>query len=387
MNAKISWTTWNPTVVFCSTGEVRLIPERLGQPLRWRKSRRVFVNSDLFHEALPFSQIAAVLGIVASTPRHDYQVLTKRASRMVEFFQWLAERAAGANERYRHGEDYQIGFRARQALRDQGHAEHTEPPPPTEMVRGLYDIAEPILKPHLSKRLPVHHWSYWPLKNLSLGVSVEDQATADERIPLLLQTPAAVRFISYEPLGPLKLDADEATGLHALGCGNEPNCDCGTPRLNWVVAGGKSGPNARPSHSDWFRQIRDQCQAAGVPFHFKGWGEWAPVGSMPKSTACVVAPDGRWAKYPVGAENSELLSRGVSMYRVGKLAAGRLLDGKLWDQFPDDRSLLCWQDAKGCAPSLTGLSPEAAIRKIRGHVDPFTMDMERDVPDGDGVER
>ena len=146
----------------------------------------------------------------------------------------------------------------------------------------------------------------WPLwfRNIWLGVSVEDQKTADERIPLLLQTPAAVRWASYEPaLGPIDFGRWIGT-MRCLGCQYRgfsdgdvcPDCGCSRdyeygpiefesglcekdkmPLLNWIVAGGESGPKARPSHPDWFRSVRDQCQTAGVPFLFKQWGEWGPM--------------------------------------------------------------------------------------------------------------
>jgi protein gp37 len=197
------------------TGEVRLVNKHLADPLRWRKPRRVFVNSmsDLFHEKLGGEDIARVFAIMAQAQQHTFQVLTKRPSKMQE----VVTDHAFRNE---------IGS-----------------------LVGTYIV------------------STWPLPNVWLGVSVEDQATADERIPLLLDTPAAVRFVSYEPaLGPVKL---------CRGCPGCPN-DCGwMPHTNggihWVIAGSESGPSARPAEIDWFRSIRDQCAAAGIPFFFKQW--------------------------------------------------------------------------------------------------------------------
>jgi protein gp37 len=105
--------------------------------------------------------------------------------------------------------------------------------------------------------------------NVWLGVSVEDQATADERIPLLLQTPAAKRFVNYEPaLGPLDLDSESANELHVLGCGDD-HCTCGDRGIDWLIMGCESGPGARPMDIEWARSARDQCQAAGVPFFLK----------------------------------------------------------------------------------------------------------------------
>jgi len=148
------------------------------------------------------------------------------------------------------------------------------------------------------------------------GATVEDQQRADERIPYLLRVPARVRFLSVEPaLGPVKVGpAIAATG--------HPDTDY-DPAINWVIVGGESGPHARPSHPDWFRSLRDQCQSAGVPFFFKQWGEWAPI-------AQTTTPDnGR--PNSVGAEVGER----VEAVRVGKHTAGRLLDGRTWDEMPD----------------------------------------------------
>jgi len=123
----------------------------------------------------------------------------------------------------------------------------------------------------------------WPLPNVWLGTSIENQAAADERIPLLLQTPAAARFVSCEPLlGAVDLtellaQLDEPTAINAL---TGKWCDCCGPyddnKLDWVIVGGESGPGARPMHPDWARGLRDQCQEIGIPFHFKQWGAWWP---------------------------------------------------------------------------------------------------------------
>jgi protein gp37 len=137
------------------------------------------------------------------------------------------------------------------------------------------------------------------LDNIQLGTSIEDQKRADERIPALLSIPARIRFLSVEPLlGPVKLLGYLLSGAHKWKHG-----------IHWVIVGGESGPNARPMHPQWARDIRDQCQAAGVPFFFKQWGEWAPI-------------------YGDVDHNS------WPMKRVGKKAAGRLLDGQEWSQFP-----------------------------------------------------
>lgn len=196
----------------------------LADPLRWREPRLVFVNSmsDLFHARVPFEFIARVFDVMAATPRHTYQVLTKRALRLRR----------------------------------------------------------------LAPRLP------WP-DNVWIGVSVESLEVAD-RVDQLRQVPAAVRFLSCEPLlGPLH-------GLDLDGIG-------------WVIAGGESGPNARPMRADWARQLRDASQAAEVPFFFKQWG-----GRSPK-------------------------------------AGGRLLEGRTWDEMPGFGAGRHGRpDPSGPAPVLSG---------------------------------
>jgi hypothetical protein len=216
-----------------------------------------------------------------------------------------------------------------------------------------------------------------PLENVWLGTSVENQAAADERIPLLLKTPASVQFISAEPLlGRVMLprrvylpravrselpfvwpaliapagqhvavsNPHGALSVHCEGgqlLGIKPDefQDFG-PGLDWVICGGESGPGARPMHPDWARSLRDQCQAAGVPFFFKQWGEWLPVVHLSslenpkKLPECMVWLDGRVTPVmdPVPGEHD-----GYVMRRVGKKAAGAKLDGVEWKQFPEGR--------------------------------------------------
>ncbi|WP_374713791.1 DUF5131 family protein [Symbiobacterium terraclitae] len=294
------------------TGQVRLAEELLEAPLRWRKPRRVFVNSmsDLFHEALPFSVIAAIYGVMALTPRHTYQVLTKRPQRAVEFFHWL-DRAAEVAE-VTFPED-SINWRRWHILR-------------AAAIRFLG--TGPL--PGIPADDPP-----WPLPNVWIGVSVENQAAADERIPYLLQTPAAVRFVSCEPLlGPVDLTAvrpDAYTVLDVLnGCGvttrpaamgqSVPNV--WTERLDWVVVGGETGPGARPMHPDWVRSIRDACVAAGVPFFFKQWGEYCYPSQMSSDT---------WQQVDMAIN---LGHHSDSPIGVGKRLAGALLDGREWREWP-----------------------------------------------------
>lgn len=182
-----------------------------------------------------------------------------------------------------------------------------------------------------------------PQPNLWIGTSVEDQAAADARIPHLLRIPAAVRFLSCEPLlGPVDLDGiqrDRWTRYSVLhGCGTTTRGVVGQSipnvfgkRVDWVIVGGESGHGARPMHPEWPRLLRDQCLVAGVPFHFKQWGEWAPQTDPSQYAGKVkggyVGHDGKWKDWNQGGESPFVLS-------LGKKATGRLLDGKTWDEFP-----------------------------------------------------
>lgn len=262
--------------------DLTLRPERLSQPLRWPRARRIFVNSmgDLFHDGVPDNFIAAVWAVMAATPRHTYQVLTKRHARMRS----LLSRGMLGTE-------------------------------------GFPDMVEEAMAEFTHAAL-----DHWPLPNVWVGVSVEDQQWADIRIPALLDTPAAVRWLSCEPLlgrvdlttrlkqvqipacdrcdpgGPLDLESGHLWGRCSCVCHPVE------PQINWVVAGGESGPGARPMHPDWARSLRDQCTLAGVPFLFKQWGAWRP---------------------PADGDEG-----GAQMVHVGKKAAGRVLDGRTWDEYP-----------------------------------------------------
>jgi protein gp37 len=268
------------------TGEVRFVADHLADPLRWRKPRRVFVNSmsDVFHEKVTDEQIAAVFGVMASAPQHTFQVLTKRPERMRAWFRWLEDRTV--RSAWQFAED--------------------EP-----AWRRMHWLRAAFLRQgcgHAGERADDMASRGWPLPNVWLGVSCEDQRTADERIPLLLETPAAVRFVSYEPaLGPVDFLPWLYVPTRCRSCGgvgayydtnprNLPTrgtCVMGVPMtgepgavrcgscdslevdeqapLDWVIAGSESGPGARPAELDWFRSVRDQCAAAGVPFFFKQW--------------------------------------------------------------------------------------------------------------------
>jgi len=257
--------------------EVRTHPDRLAIPLRWRKPRRVFVNSmsDLFHEDVPDEFILQVWEVMGVSQDHTFQILTKRPERMRS----IVSRIGSSPDGY-------VAF-------ERGHA--------------------------------------IPLPNVWLGVSVEDQATADERIPILAKTPAAVRFVSYEPaLGPVDLLWPETTYPDGPPmCCSGRDCGCkGLPAdppllygIQWVIAGGESGPGARPAHPDWFRAVRDACERWGTAFFLKQWGEWAPNCLCDRPRPCTTT------------QRPDPGKPGV-MFRCGKKAAGRELDGRTWDGFP-----------------------------------------------------
>jgi protein gp37 len=175
--------------------------------------------------------------------------------------------------------------------------------------------------------------THWPLANVWLGVSVESQQWAEIRIPQLLRTEAAVRFVSCEPLlGPLELTASRPGGERAGWMAG----------LDWVIVGGESGPSARPMHPDWARALREQCTAARVPFFFKQWGAWAPTGWR------VIGHDTPYRRlvggpvdehgHRIEMRRTDLLldeyARPASKARGGARHTGRELDGRTWDQFP-----------------------------------------------------
>ena len=154
----------------------------------------------------------------------------------------------------------------------------------------------------------------WPLPNVWLGITVVNQEEADRDIPKLLQTPAAVRFLSMEPLlGPVDLRQAHITKVRLPAWPNPT-------RVDWIIVGGESGPKARPMHPQWARDIRDQCEEAGVPMLFKQWGEWSP--SPQGGTASMLVHD---------------FHDGERVFKVGKKAAGRLLDGREHNGFPQTK--------------------------------------------------
>jgi len=227
------------------TGKVELVPERLDQPLRWRRPRRVFVNSmsDLFHEALPDEAIDRVFAVMAVAPRHTFQVLTKRPDRM----------------------------RAYIAAEDREE----------QIAAAIYDMRGDFASDVMIAAGRGRTSRPWPFPNVWLGVSVENQAAADERIHHLRATPAAVRFLSVEPLlGPIDLSAcvfnrDEVIRdyMHGPMAPNREQADAVISYpLDWIIVGGESGPGARPCNVAWIRAVVAQCKAAGVACFVKQLG-------------------------------------------------------------------------------------------------------------------
>lgn len=283
---------------------VTLHPERLDEPKHWRKPKRVFVCSmgDLFHTDVPFEFIALVFGRMHSARHHTYLVLTKRPDRMAEFIRWYQQEWLGP----------------------------------------------------FASAWPREYQHVW------LGVTAENQRTADERIPLLLAIPAAKRFVSCEPLlGPVDLaglngligvglstiDALNGYHIHHDDDDKAERYD----RLDWVIAGGETGPGARPMHPDWARSLRDQCQAAGVPFFFKHFGEWGITkphtylhsGLEGQLVSCTCTDStnqksvGTVSYYAFPQEYKEGPGQLEVMSKMGKQRAGRLLDGREWNERPE----------------------------------------------------
>lgn len=292
------------------TGRVELVPGKLAEPLSWRKPCRVFVNSmsDLFHEGLSDDDIARVFAVMSLASQHVFQVLTKRPARMAQLLSSREFVTLMDNHRGAEAGDFN-----------------------------------------------------WPLRHVWLGTSVEDQATANVRIPLLLDTPAAVRFVSAEPLlGPVDLsrwmmskeqrydrrtDAYQKFAIQARALPpSMADPAAYRPSLDWVITGGESGPGARPAHPQWFRDIRDACAAAEVAYFHKQNGAWADGDAIEAhgeahhgwheqhsedgGVPCHTWYDGR---FPDGrrCEGFDTI-----VYLVGKKAAGRLLDGIEHSAFP-----------------------------------------------------
>jgi protein gp37 len=261
--------------------DVKFHPNRLTAPFEWKKPARIFVNSmsDLFHESLSWKSIGYVFAVMMLNPRHTFQVLTKRPERMQEFLT-----LGGIADR---------------------------------VTLQASEICETF-----GVSLPPTQLGAWPLPNVWLGVSVENQETAAHRIPYLLETPAAVRWISAEPLlGKIDIRrffierwlAAESSRLDDMKS-LPRDYDCA---IDWLVCGGESGPKGRPMQAEWAQSLRDQCVAAGVKYFFKQWGVWLPPGQ-----------DG-------APGDGQHLNASDELVRIGKKAAGRLLDGVEWNQYPE----------------------------------------------------
>jgi len=263
-----------------------------GDPVRWNKAAagasqrpRVFCASlaDWLDDEVPIEWLKDLLCLIAKCPNLDFLLLTKRPEN-------FAKRVAEVAEGWRSSCELAVWW-----------------------TLGI----EPA--------------------NVWIGTTVEDQKRADERIPLLLQIPARVRFLSCEPL----LEKVElGTWFFSM------MTDAGKCAINWVIAGGESGPGARPMHPEWARSLRDQCRAAHVPFLFKQWGEYAPREDWQFAGLDNPKKAGQWTKHVVISSTDrrqegkprlyahDSKGRAVLMDKVGKKAAGRLLDGEEWNEFP-----------------------------------------------------
>lgn len=266
---------------------VQLKPERLDQPDHQKKPSFIFVcsGSDLFHGMVPFDYIAEVYRRIVRNPHHTFLVLTKRPDRAHEFYKLF--------------NSYTFGN-----------------PPPFQL----------------------------PIPNLWLGVSTEDQKRADARIPILLEIPAAIRFVSAEPLLE-QIDLAEYLRYEILDFDERTILKKNPSVIDWVICGGESGPAEkpiRPMHPVWANSLRNQCYRAGTKFFFKQWGEWVPqsdsawkkLKNLDNGTPKIL----RWEndKWIRGSCSENL---GQTMLRIGKKNTDRLLDGREWNEFPDTQNI------------------------------------------------
>ena len=265
------------------TGEVRTLEGRLAEPLSWRKPARVFVNSmsDLFHEAVPFEFVDRVFAVMALCPQHTFQVLTKRPERMTEYL--LASRPIG-DKRFEC--ETHVGLAA---------------------MRAVFEARDANENSTLGKGVTVHRDGellQWPLPNVWLGTSVEEQARADERVPHLLRCPAAVRFLSCEPLlGAVDLFTHFAAFGMAWSESNVRYERIAKAGIDWVIVGGESGPGSRACDVAWVRSIVGQCRAAGVACFVK------QLGARPVNGAFAQNPVRGRIDSPVGAHPTRFADR------------------------------------------------------------------------------
>lgn len=310
------------------TGRINIASDRvLTAPLRWKKPRTIFVNStsDLFHEGVPDEVIDRIFAVMALCPQHIFQVLTKRSKRM---------------------RGYACGFSCDGARR-----------------LNIANAAGKMMEDGDNASDYVAN-APWPLPNVWLGVSAERQQEADERVPELLATPAAIRFVSAEPLlGPIDFTAlkphegsrlfgfpivDALRGVHMSREHPVGPIEPGYLHLDWIIVGGESGSGARPMHPDWARSIRDQCAAAGVPFFFKQWGEWGNAHPQPAGTpgkyaiASAQLHSDFWPQlvhqYDEYPRQINLFGGAMVRELVGKKAAGRRLDGVEHNAMPEAKN-------------------------------------------------
>lgn len=323
-------------------GTIRTVDANLDIPLRVKKPTVWAVWNDLFHPAVPEGHIDRALAVAALTECHTYIILTKHPVRMSAYFSVPERRkkiifAIAA-----------MGYKAKGGL--------------------SYQLNGPGSGTPESKIQCVDDGSLWPLPNVWLGVTAESNKYL-WRIEKLLKIPAALHVVSYEPaLGPLNLRGNDYDFLEGWEVDvresirsiedHDPRCDGSckycpvevpvqdyeavqvqTQRIGWVFAGGESGPGARPSHPDSFRTVRDDCAATRTSFLFKQWGEWLPFAPFypgiiykDRSTGEIAAvkTDGRTIKTAEWSEDGDFV-----VARVGKKAAGRLLDGREHNEIPE----------------------------------------------------
>ncbi len=293
------------------TGKVAIVDDyALTAPMRRKKPTTYFVNSmgDLFHESVTDEMIDKIFAVMALCPQHVFQILTKRAARMRAYFEGPWQ---GVNPIWARVADATFEFAPQGKLPSNFHG--------TERAIGPNGIPEFGWRRFLN---------IGPLPNVWLGVSCEDQERADERIPDLLATPAAVRFVSCEPLlGPIDLTKvacmtgcrppDYCNFCHPDGGKATGKMDALQKGIGWVITGGESGQGTRPMNPQWARDIRDQCVSVNIPFFHKQNGEFASVSEV----------EGPGDHYSFGD--------GRTVRRVGKKRAGRLLDGQEWNEMPE----------------------------------------------------
>ena len=283
------------------TGKITFNEKALMEPLKWRKPCRIFVNSmsDLFHHNVTDDQIDHIFAVMALCPQHEFQVLTKRPDRMLSYITGLRKTANDWLEKLAEQEPDK---------------KHTFTPSDVLNLRWMH---------WRMNHGPAFPYGPWPLRNVLLGTSVENQSAADERLGTIAMIGRIGwrTMVSFEPLlGPVLANPVW------LALGPE----------TWAIVGGESGPGARPMHVDWARLLRDQCVDAGIPYFFKQQGAWAHAGcdafGKIKGEIRHIRSDGSfWNEEEMPEdENADVLT----VVHVGKKAAGDLLDGQQWHQFP-----------------------------------------------------